>query len=337
MKTKKIIFGMTVLALAMVLLTSAGQKDVSPGASSSTEKPFVVRIGADSTAFSFQFRVAQRAGFFEKYNVEAEISTYSYGIDTLNAAILGETDSAEVADFAAASRFSENNKLRVVATITGGNANGSFLYTRNDSINSPQDLKGKRVGVSKGTVNEYQWARLFEKYGINEKDVSLVYLTSNAELLAAYFANEIDAFWVGASEVGKVEEIPGSRRLGNASLHGHLGYGFLLLHADVIAKNPDGVGRFLKALDEATAYIKEHPKETARIAYEELKIPEDSALIAVETQVYLLRLNKEDVDMIANVADWCYKNGIFRNNYNVYDFVDPRPLRNVLPDRVTVE
>jgi hypothetical protein len=51
----------------------------------------------------------------------------------------------------------------------------------------------------------------------------------------------------------------------------------------------------------------------------------------------VLRLLKEEVDMIAGVADWCYKNGIFRNSYNIYDFVDPGPLRKVLPDRVTVQ
>ncbi|MDR1650355.1 MAG: hypothetical protein LBR87_01050, partial [Synergistaceae bacterium] len=61
-----------------------------------------IRVGADSSSFSYQFRVAEGAGIFDKYDIDAEVFTFSSGIDTLNAAILGETDSAQAADFAVA-------------------------------------------------------------------------------------------------------------------------------------------------------------------------------------------------------------------------------------------
>ena len=48
-----------------------------------------IRVGADSSSFSYQFRVAEGAGIFEKYDIDAEVFTFSYGIDTLNAAIRG--------------------------------------------------------------------------------------------------------------------------------------------------------------------------------------------------------------------------------------------------------
>jgi NitT/TauT family transport system substrate-binding protein len=317
--------------------SGSGKASAEGTPASVAEKPFTVRIGADSGAFSYQFRVAERTGIFDKHNVDAEIFTFSYGIDTINAAILGETDSAEAMDFAAASRFSESNKLRIIATISTSLPTGSHFYTRHNGVNSPGDLKGKRIGVSKGTVDEYIWARFFEKYGINEKEVTQVYLSSNAELLAAYQANEIDAFRIGADIEKAVQAIPGSRNLGDQGLSGHLSIGFLLLNADIIAKDPVGVERFLKALDEATVYIKNHPEETAKIANEDLKIPVDAALRTIENHVYQLRLLKEDVDQIAKVADWSYKNGLFRNEYNIYDYVDPAPLRNALPDRVTIQ
>ncbi|MFP3091201.1 ABC transporter substrate-binding protein [Treponema sp. TIM-1] len=342
MKSRIFLFGIMLSFSVFVLLSCSEKKDAAASTApavqeSATETPFVVRIGGDSGAFSYQFRVAQKTGIFDKYNIKAEVSTFSYGIDTINAAILGETDSAEAMDFAAASRFSESNKLRIIATISSGLASGSHLYTRHSEVNSPADLRGKRIGVQKATANEYTWARLFDKYGINKEDVIHIYLGSNAELLAAYQANEIDAFWVGADIEKNIQEIPGSRNLGDNSLSGYLSVGFLLLDADIIAKNPAGVERFLKSLDEATVYIKDHPDETARIAYEDLKIPVDAALKTIENHRYQLRLLKEDVDQIADVANWSYENGLFRNKYNIYDFVDSGPLRNILPDRVTVQ
>jgi NitT/TauT family transport system substrate-binding protein len=333
-KTKSVLVFLLAVVVSALYAGGGGEKPAAPSAGG--EKPFVVRVGVDSHAFSFQFRVAKRAGIFDKHNINADIFTFSYGIDTINAAILGETDSAEAMDFAVASRFSESNKLRILATITTANPDGSHLYVRHNDIKSPADLKGKRIGVQKATANEYTWARLLEKYGIDKNGVNYVYLSSNAELLAAYQANEIDALWVGADLEKAVNEIPASRNLGNVSLTGYLQRGFLLLDANLIAQDPAGVERFLKALDEATTFIKEHPEETARIAYDDLKLPVDAALKSILAQNYELRLSQEDLDQITSVANWSIDNGLIRNRYNIGDFVDLTPLRNALPGRVTV-
>jgi NitT/TauT family transport system substrate-binding protein len=339
MKTKKTRFIATMLLGSLALFACSGKTETAPAASDATspEKPFVVRIGVDSHAFSFQFRVAEQAGIFDKYNVDAELFTFSYGIDTINASILGETDSAEGMDFAVASRFSESNKLRIVATITSALPTGTYLYVRHDAIQSPADLKGRRVGVQKATANEFLWARLLDKYNIDQKEVSYVYLGSNAELLAAYQANEIDALWVNPDIEKAVNEIPASRKLGDLNLAGYLQRGFLLLDADLIAKNPAGVERFLKALDEATTFIKERPEDTAQIAYDDLKLPKDAALKSIQAQNYELRLTQEDLEQITDVANWSIDNGLIKNRYNIRDFVDPTPLNNALPGRVTIK
>jgi NitT/TauT family transport system substrate-binding protein len=344
LKTEKTRFIATMLLASFALFACTEKTGTTPAASGvtpasviSTAQPFIVRIGADSASFSYQFRVAKHAGIFDKYNINAEIFTFSYGIDTINASILGETDSAHAMDFAIASRFSESNKLRILATITTTVPGGSKLYVRNDTIQSPADLKGKRIGVQKATANEYTWARLFEKYGLNKNEVSQVYLGSNAELLSAYQANEIDALWVGADIEKAVLEIPSSRSLGDNSLSGYLSRGYLLIDADVIAKDPAGVERFLKALDEATVFIKERPDDTARIAYKDLKIPVDAALKSIGAYNYELRLTQEDLDQITDVANWSIDNGLIKNRYNIRDFVDFTPLNNALPGRVTVK
>jgi NitT/TauT family transport system substrate-binding protein len=299
-------------------------------------QPLKIRVGTDAHAFSMQFRVALKKEIFKKYNIDAEISTFSYGIDTVNAAILGETDSAEAMDFALASRFSDGYKLRVVASITESVPSGSHLYVRNDAIQSPADIRGHRIGVQKATANEYTWARYFEKWNIPSDQVEYVYLSSNAELLTAYQANQIDALWVSADTEAAIKEIPQSRSLGDNSLGGYLSQGYLLLDADFIKANPDGVARFLKALDEATTFINTNPEESAQIAYQELRIPLDAARKALASLRYEVRLTQADLDVISNVASWSYANGLFRNQYNLRDFVDPAPLRAALPGKVSL-
>jgi NitT/TauT family transport system substrate-binding protein len=296
-----------------------------------------IRIGADSASFSYQFRVAQAAGIFEKYDIDAEISTFSYGIDTVNAAILGETDTAEAMDFAAASRFSENNKLRVISLITISNPDGAKLYTRNTEIRAPKDLEGKKVGVQKATADEYRWGRLFEKHGIDKTKVEQVYLGSNAELLAAYLAREIDAYWVSADTEAAVLEIPESRSLGNNEISGYLMRGYALVDADFINKNKDGIVRFIKALDEASSFINERPDETAVIANKDLKVPVDAAKKNIYAHKYIIRLIQEDVDTISDVANWAVDNGLIKNRYDVKDVLYLDAIKEAFPDRVDVK
>jgi NitT/TauT family transport system substrate-binding protein len=342
-KNNKLRFAAIALAVIFLLgvsagsLWAAGSGDNKTQTVNATEQPLKIRIGVDAHEFSYQFRVALRKDIFKKYNIDAEIFTFSYGIDTVNAAILGETDSAEAMDFALASRFASGNKLRVVSTLTQSVPGGSYLYVRNDAIKGPADIKGHRIGVQKATANEYTWGRFFEKWGIPPNSVDYVYLSSNAELLAAYQSNQIDAFWVGAELEAAVKEIPQSRNLGDNSLSGYLSRGYLLLDADFIAANPDGVSRFIKALDEATTFIEEHPDEVAQIAYQDLKIPVDAARKSINAYKYQIRLSQDDLDVITNVAGWAVDNGLIKNRYNIRDFVDLEPIRKALPERLTVK
>jgi NitT/TauT family transport system substrate-binding protein len=300
------------------------------------EKPLKLRIGADSASFSYQFRVALAAGIFEKYGIDAEISTFSYGIDTVNAAILGETDTAEAMDFAAASRFSENNKLKVVSLITISNPDGARLYTRNGDIKVPKDIEGKRVGVQKATADEYRWGRLFEKHGIDKGKVEQVYLGSNAELAAAYQADEIDAYWVAPDTEAAVLAIPESRSLGNNEISGYLMRGFFLVDEEFIKNNREGIVKLLKALDEATTFINEKPDETAIIANKDLKVPVDAAKKNIFAHTYIIRLLQEDVDTIRDVANWALDNGLIKNRYDVNDVLYLDAIKEAFPNRVDV-
>jgi NitT/TauT family transport system substrate-binding protein len=301
------------------------------------EETLKIRVGADSSSFSYQFRVAQGAGIFKKYNIDAEVFTFSYGIDTLNAAILGETDSAQAADFAVASRLAEGNNLRILSHILTYRTDGALLYANDPTIKSPADLKGKKIGVQKATVNEYVWGQFFAKQGLNAQDLEQVYLSSHAELLAAFQAHEIDAFWVARENEAVAKEVKGNHKLGDYDLAGFFPRAYVLLDKDFIAKNQDGAVRLLKALDEATTFINEKPEEAAAIAGKDLKIPLDAAVAGIKAYKYEIRFLQEDLDDIAGVAEWSIKNGLIRKAYDVKEFVYLDAIKEAFPDRVTAE
>ncbi|MDR1488021.1 MAG: ABC transporter substrate-binding protein [Deltaproteobacteria bacterium] len=296
-----------------------------------------IRIGAEATSFAFQFRVALSEGIFDKYDLDAEIFSFAYGIDTLNATVLGETDSAEAADFAIASRLAAGSNLRIVAFILSPATNAAKLYVRDESIKVPADLKGKRIGVKKGTVNEYEWGKFFEKFDIDPKEVSYEYLSSTSDQIAAFQGGDIDAFW-GITDIESVVlKVPGSRAIGDYSLLGSRYKAFLLLDDGFIKNNPKAVVNLVKALDEATTFIKNNPDKVAQIAFRDLKIPVESARAGIDTLEYDIRLHQEDLDQINDVYKWSREHGLIKNEYELADFVYSDAIKEALADKVTIK
>ncbi|MDR1488020.1 MAG: ABC transporter substrate-binding protein, partial [Deltaproteobacteria bacterium] len=245
--------------------------------------PVKIRVGATTGSFSYQYRVAKGAGIFEKYGFDAEVFTFSYGIDTVNSAILGETDTAEAADFAVASRLSAGSNLKIVSHIITYNIDGTQLWTNDPNVKTTADLKGKAIGVQKGTVFEYVWAQFFIKQNLEPEEVEQVYLGSNAELIAAFKAKEIAAFWVPQENVQVVKDIENAHKLGNYELAGFSPQAFVLLDEKFIESHKAKIPDFLRVLDEATTFLKEKPDEAAKIIVEDLKIPFESAREGIKT------------------------------------------------------
>ncbi|MEY8355790.1 ABC transporter substrate-binding protein [Lachnospiraceae bacterium 54-53] len=135
--------------------TKAGNAETAAAESVTDGEPFKFIAAVDSGTFAYPFWVAENKGIFDKYNIEPEIQTYAYGIDTINAVTLDQADLGEAMDFAAISRLGGDSQLQFISFIAGNKMEGSHLYVLGDDIKEPKDLEGKSVVVQKGTVNEY--------------------------------------------------------------------------------------------------------------------------------------------------------------------------------------
>ncbi|MDR2455955.1 MAG: ABC transporter substrate-binding protein, partial [Deltaproteobacteria bacterium] len=198
----------------------------------------------------------------------------------------------------------------------------------------PADLKGRRIGVKKGTVNEYEWGKFFEKFGIDPDEVTYEYLSSTSDQIAAFQGGDIDAFWGVTDIEGAVFKVPGAKAIGDYGLLGSKYKAFLLVDEGLIKRSPEAVVNLVKALDEATAFIKANPEEVAQIAYREIKMPLDVGRISQTTLNYEIRLLKEDLAQIDDVYKWAFEHGLVKNRYNLGDFVYSAAIKQALPDKV---
>jgi NitT/TauT family transport system substrate-binding protein len=153
----------------------------------------VVRLGnlkfAHYGAVSYIKEIAPQCG------IKVDEKVFAKGLDVMQAIIAGELDVGTTASEAAISGRAGGAPIYVVAGFAKG---GARLVSRADlKLKSVKDLKGKKVGVTRGGIQEVLLMAELQKNGMSAdaapgKDVQLIYL-AYADLNQALLGKNIDA------------------------------------------------------------------------------------------------------------------------------------------------
>jgi NitT/TauT family transport system substrate-binding protein len=176
------VFGKTLAALALLAIAGA-----------QAQAQDVVRLGniklAHFGAVSYIKEIAPRCG------IRVEEKTFAKGLDVMQAIIAGELDVGATASEAAISGRAGGAPVYVVAGFATGGAR--LVAQPGLNITSVAQLKGKRVGVTRGAIQEVLLMAELQKHKLSSgtepgKDVQLVFL-SYADLNAALIGKQVDA------------------------------------------------------------------------------------------------------------------------------------------------
>ncbi len=163
------------------------------GTAMSVQAQEVIRLGnlklAHFAAISYIKEIAPQCG------IKIEERTFAKGLDVMQAIIAGELDVGATASEAAISGRANGTPIYVVAGFAKG---GAQLVARPDAgIKSVKDLKGKKVGVTRGSIQEVLLAAELGQNGLSSadspgKDVQIIYL-SYPDLNQALLGKNVDA------------------------------------------------------------------------------------------------------------------------------------------------
>lgn len=198
---------------------------------------------------------------------------------------------------------------------------GGSIFTLSDSgIETVEDLKGKKVGVTRGTAWQLSFDQALELYGMTEADVEVVNLTL-ADLWEALALGQVDAIentlpnlGNNIQEVvdGNVKFVIDARDYEELDTHG---YG--LIRTEYLEEHPEVVQAFVNAWYRASLYAEENPDILkSEVSYgEELydyvypeganaSIDWDENIITYEQSVVDFMYENEQIQEKFEVADW---------------------------------
>ena len=320
---------MTFIPVAIMLVMSV--------VAQAAENPKVIRLGLVGNAYGKPYTSGPQGyvndrGLLEKEfakdGIRIELSYFKGAGPAVNEALAsGLADFGAVGDLVVIVGKAGGLKTKyVLASSPGSN---TYIQVNPDAgIKTLKDLKGRKIGVNKGTYIHLGLVRILESVGLTEKDVRLVNLNAG-DANAALATKSVDAI---ASSPDRPLVDQGIAKLlfdTRKSPAFQSGPGGLLVTEDFARKYPDITRRVVKTLIKGYYWASQEKNREAQLAlglktgtsYKNSK--EDLAGQDLYKK-YDPRITAGTAKFYKDAIDYSFNHGIIRKKFNVDDLLDKR-------------
>ena len=331
--------------LVVLLAACGGGSTVDDDASGGggTAQLVTVDAGYVSAVDQLGLPIALEIGAFEEQGLDVRLSQpFPTGVDSLNALQAGEVDFIQVGTPAigaaqrgldlvllgnysgSASRRAVDDTMAVVARPDSGISGGDLTT-----------LRGKRIGVSVGSINHLYLIGLLQELQIPVSDVEVVN-TAPPDMPVALQTSGIDAAIVWDPwPITIREQVEGAEQVVRGG--GYIPYvGYIVAMREFVEQNPDVVKRFLAARAAADRWMRDNPDDAADAATRWL--PGTELGVAQEAMQYNgaqldPRFSACNYVALDTVAQMLAEQGVTQPGFTVGDRFVPGPITTLMADR----
>jgi sulfonate transport system substrate-binding protein len=311
------------------LLVSAAAAGLMPfGGARAADKPKEIRI--DWATYNPVSMVLKEQGLLEKEFAADGIGIRwvqtlgsNKALEFLNA---GSIDFGSTAGSAALLGKINGNPIKSVYVFS--RPEWTALVTRKDSpISKIEDLKGKRVAVTRGTDPHIFLVRALLSVGLGEKDITPV-LLQHPDGKIALIRGDVDA-WAGLDPMMAQAQVEDGARLFYRNKDANT-WGILNASEDFLKAYPDLARRVLAVYEQARKYSLAHYDDEKRVFMEVTKLPAQVVDIQLKerTELTFNRIGPPQRDSILQAGLALQQAGVIPANIDVKqalnDLVDDR-------------
>jgi sulfonate transport system substrate-binding protein len=196
------------------------------------------------------------------------------------------------------------------------------LVTRKDTaINKIEDLKGKRVAVTRGTDPHIFLVRALRSVGLTEKDIVPV-LLQHPDGKTALIRGDVDA-WAGLDPMMAQAQVEEGARLFYRNKDANT-WGILNAREDFLTQYPDLTRRVLGVYEQARKYSLAHYDDEKRVFVGVTKLPGEVVDIQLKerTELTFNRIGQAQRDSILQAGKVLQEAGIIAANVDVKNALD---------------
>jgi sulfonate transport system substrate-binding protein len=299
-----------------------------PRLARAADKPSEIRI--DWATYNPVSMVLKQQGLLEK-----EFAKDSIGVRWVQS--LGSNKALEFLNAGSIDFGSTAGSAALLGKINGNPIKSIYVYSRPEwtalvtrkdtAINKIEDLKGKRVAVTRGTDPHIFLVRALQSVGLSEKDIVPV-LLQHPDGKIALVRGDVDA-WAGLDPMMAQAQVEDGARLFYRNKAANT-YGILNASEDFLTKYPDLTKRVLGVYEDARKFCLANYDAEKRVFMDVTKLPENVVDIQLRerTELTFNRIGVEQRDTILQAGLALQQAGVIQPSVDVKktldDLVDDR-------------
>jgi NitT/TauT family transport system substrate-binding protein len=276
------------IALCLAVLAS-GALVAGCGARRAAAGNVKITLGFSAWPGWYPWEVAKEEGLFAKNGLDVELKFYANYTDGLNALATGVID---------ANSQTLNDTLTSIAggaqqtiVLVNDNSTGNNKIVARDGIVSVADLRGKKVAIEQGTVDDYLLLLALQQAGMSERDVRLDAMPTAAGA-AAFAAGEVDAVGVFAPYTTKALQRQGSRAIVTSAEFPGAIPDHLVVKSSLVKDHPDEVQALVDTWFDTMRWIKGHQEAANEIMAKQAAVTiSEYRSFAAGTTIFTLQQN----------------------------------------------
>ncbi len=233
------------------------------------EDPLPLKVAAAGGTLHAPVFVAVEQGLFEKHGLDVEVVMFQSGVEMINGLLAGSHDVNTMGTIPFLSGVSNGFPLVLIGHLHGKALAESYvdnvgIAARND-ITSVEALKGRKIGLPRGTGAEGYVLGILSQAGMSESDVELVNVKP-PELPTALLNGDVDAIsvwepWLSTSAVN----VPDAEQLLAGQCDTCYDPGTVLTTQSVASDKAEQLRRFMLAFAEASQWVRQNLDDAAGV------------------------------------------------------------------------
>jgi sulfonate transport system substrate-binding protein len=218
----------------------------------------------------------------------------------------------------------------LVGKVNGNPIKSIYVYTRptgvalvkpkGSTLTKVEELKGKRVAVTRGTDPHIYLIRALAKHGLSDKDIQSV-LLQHGDGRAALVCGDVDA-WSALDPLTAAAELENGAQIFYQDPELST-WGFLNVRESFAKDNPELVKHVLAAYEKARKYAIANPKEVVKVLATLAKLPDNIIERQLQREDFSVsQIGEEQRRFVLEAGNALQKAGVIKADVNVQNVVN---------------
>jgi NitT/TauT family transport system substrate-binding protein len=295
-------------------------------------------LGCEASFLPSTVWIAENKGYFQEEGLNVKIEEFGSGRTALATMLNeGNLNMVTVAQTPVVFNSFERSDYVIIGTMVCSDKDVKVLVRRDKGIKNPSDLRGRKVGITKGSTGHFFLALFLAHNNLKLSEVETVDLEA-PDLPDALAKGQVDAISAWEPHILNARKLLGKKALLLPSESIFREDFYFVAKRNFMENNPEILKNFLKAIKKGEQFIQKNREESISIVSQRLKLDKELTASIWSDFNFQLMLDQTILITLEDEARWVIREGLTNKKEvpNYLDFIYPDALEEVKPEAVTI-